>query len=141
MLKNVDRLRASALARSYPGLLSKSDPPKRRFGGGQVRGLDVKESPATSSLGAIQRACAPSARMKPPVSSLARGQGLFFAWVTLSEHKWVTSRERRRPGLVHSWGIFQPANPGTARTAPPALRRRERCDPIAYARIFWYVAR
>src|ERR1035437_928690 len=28
-------------------------------------------------------------------SSLARGQGLFFAWVSLSEHKWVTSRERR----------------------------------------------
>jgi hypothetical protein len=34
--------------------------------------------------------------MIPPVSSLAPGQGLFFAWVTLSEHKWVTSRERRR---------------------------------------------
>jgi hypothetical protein len=33
--------------------------------------------------------------MKLPVSSLARGQGLFFAWVILSEHKWVTSRERR----------------------------------------------
>ena len=45
----------------------------------------------------IQRPCAPSARMKSPASSLARGQGLFFGWVTLSEHKWVTSRERRGP--------------------------------------------
>jgi len=26
---------------------------------------------------------------------LARGQGVFFGWVTLSEHKWVISRERR----------------------------------------------
>ena len=49
-------------------------------------------------MGGIQRPYAPSARMKPPVSSLARGQGLFFTWVTLSEHKWVTSRERRSLG-------------------------------------------
>ena len=33
--------------------------------------------------------------MKSPLSLLAHGQGLFFARVTLSEHKWVTSRERR----------------------------------------------
>ena len=41
-----------------------------------------------------------------PVSSLARGQGLFFTWVTLSEHKWVTSRERRGPwqnGTAERW--------------------------------------
>ena len=80
-----------ALARSYPGLLTKSDPPKRPFGAlsgwqGQLRDRLV---------GGIQRPCAPSARMKSPLSLLAHGQGLFFAWVTLSEHKWVTSRERR----------------------------------------------
>src|ERR1035438_9046632 len=39
----------SALARSYPGLLTKNDPPKRPFGARQVRGLDAKESPATGS--------------------------------------------------------------------------------------------
>ena len=39
----------SALARSYPGLLTKSDPPKRPFGAGQMRGLDAKESPPTGS--------------------------------------------------------------------------------------------
>src|ERR1035437_2213704 len=39
---------ASALARrSCPGLLTKTDPPKRQFGAGRVRGLDAKESPAT----------------------------------------------------------------------------------------------
>lgn len=64
------------------------------FGARQVRGLDAKESPATGSRVGYKD-LAGSARMKPPVSSLARGQGLFFAWVTLSEHKWVTSRERR----------------------------------------------
>ena len=42
-------LPASALARGYPGLVTKSDPPKRRFGAGQMRGLDAKESPATGS--------------------------------------------------------------------------------------------
>jgi hypothetical protein len=29
------------------------------------------------------------------VSSLARGQSVFFVWVTLSEHKWVILAERR----------------------------------------------
>jgi IS605 OrfB family transposase len=61
-----------------------------------MRGLDAKESPATGSRLEYKGLCAPSARMKPTVSSLALWQGLFFAWVTLSEHKRVTSRERRR---------------------------------------------
>jgi hypothetical protein len=34
-------------------------------------------------------------------SILARGQDLFFVWVTLSEHKQVTSRERRGTGDSH----------------------------------------
>jgi hypothetical protein len=40
---------SSALARSDPGLLAKSDPPKRPFGAGQVGGLDAKDSPTTGS--------------------------------------------------------------------------------------------
>ena len=51
--------------------------------------------PGDRLVSGIQRPCAPSARMKSPLSLLAHGQGLFFARVTLSEHKWVTSRERR----------------------------------------------
>src|ERR1035437_932821 len=39
----------SLLARRDPGLHTKSAPPKRAFGAGQVRGLDAKESPATGS--------------------------------------------------------------------------------------------
>jgi hypothetical protein len=41
----VDFGTASALARSYPGLLTKTDPPKRPFGAGQVRGLEARDSP------------------------------------------------------------------------------------------------
>ncbi len=33
-------------------------------------------------------------------SSLARGQIVFFVWVTLTEHKWVILAERRRPGEI-----------------------------------------
>jgi len=33
-------------------------------------------------------------------SLLAHGQGLFFVWVTLSEHKWVILRECRGAGAV-----------------------------------------
>jgi hypothetical protein len=75
-------------------------------------------------VGGIQRPYAPSARMKPPVSSLAHGQGLFFAWVTLSEHKWVTSRERRSaepisPSIAGSAAVKNavgpiPRQPGSA---------------------------
>src|ERR1017187_9107510 len=43
------RIAPSALARSYPGLLTRIDPPKRPFGAGKVRGLDAKESAATGS--------------------------------------------------------------------------------------------
>jgi hypothetical protein len=31
------------------------------------------------------------------VHTFARGQTLFLVWVSLSEHKWVTLAERRRP--------------------------------------------
>jgi hypothetical protein len=74
-------------------------------------------------VGGIQRPYAPSARMKPPVSSLAHGQGLFFAWVTLSEHKWVTSRERRRS----TRGIW----PARGRQAYVSLVRGRQTDPLA----------
>ena len=68
-------------------------------GGAQVsQGEGNYSSPAINSPYFIT-----SARMKPPVSSLARGQGLFFAWVTLSEHKWVTSRERRSLSKIEAW--------------------------------------
>ena len=94
---------ASALTRSYPGLLTKNDPPKRPFGARLVARPGCQDEPGDRLAGGIQRPCAPSARVKPPVSSLASGQGLFFAWVTLSEHKWVTSRERRRSELPSGW--------------------------------------
>jgi hypothetical protein len=42
-----------------------------------------------------QGICAPSARMISSTPFVARGQKVFFGWVTLSEHKWVTFGERR----------------------------------------------
>ncbi len=85
----------SALARSDPGLLSISDPPRRPIWRRASARPRCQGEPDDPLVGGIQRPYAPSARMKPPASSLAHGEGLFFAWVTLSEHKWVTSRERR----------------------------------------------
>jgi hypothetical protein len=35
-------------------------------------------------------------------SSLARGQMVFFVWVTLTEHKWVILAERRRSVVISS---------------------------------------
>jgi hypothetical protein len=62
--------------------------------------------------------------MKPPVSSLARGQGLFFAWVTLSEHKWVTSRERRR--RLAKAGKIQLMGGGRYSTVTQEVKDKER---------------
>src|SRR5450759_5410956 len=89
---------ASALARNYHTLLAKSDPPIRLKTADLAHGKDrsrLSRWLGVQRICGIHRACAPPARMKSPDSSLAHGQGLFFVWVTLSEHKWVILRECR----------------------------------------------
>ena len=62
-------------------------------------------------------------------SILAHGQGPFFVWVTLHEHKWVTSRERRSCGL--SEAFQRHCRNATRRTLRCRKRRQSRCGGVS----------
>ena len=115
---------SSALTGNDPGLLVKSDPPFStkctkivQFGARQMRCQASWAAGKVNWFEEKKRVTRGGRRGPGGQPVLALRQIVFFGWVTLSQHKWVNSRERRRaenPSLAsgsriaHDKGDYHP---------------------------------